>query len=299
MRPRPALVRRLGRRDLPELNLIADERPGAHHRLRRRPHLPHGPAPDGRAAHRARRGRDRRRAARADRAGRPVRRDRDGRRRARRSPPSARSRRTPSACPTRPTRSSPRWATTSSSTEALIDTVSADAADETLQARHRRQHHPGAGRAGRRAGLRLLDQRGAGRDRARPRLLARRRDARRLLRRAHGPDLGPPDLQPLQPRLADPHLARIRCRRPSSSSTRTAAAARRWTRWSAPASSSPAAPCAARSSRRGAHLHSYAQVEDSILMHGVEVGRNAVVRRAIVDKNVLHRRGRARSASTP
>jgi glucose-1-phosphate adenylyltransferase len=36
----------------------------------------------------------------------------------------------------------------------------------------------------------------------------------------------------------------------------------------------------------GSHLHSYAEVEDSILMHGVEVGRRAVVRRAIVDKNV-------------
>jgi glucose-1-phosphate adenylyltransferase len=36
----------------------------------------------------------------------------------------------------------------------------------------------------------------------------------------------------------------------------------------------------------GAHLHSYAEVEDSILMHGVDVGRNAVVRRAIVDKDV-------------
>jgi glucose-1-phosphate adenylyltransferase len=36
----------------------------------------------------------------------------------------------------------------------------------------------------------------------------------------------------------------------------------------------------------GVHLHSWAEVEDSILMHGVEVGRKAVVRRAIVDKNV-------------
>jgi glucose-1-phosphate adenylyltransferase len=34
------------------------------------------------------------------------------------------------------------------------------------------------------------------------------------------------------------------------------------------------------------HLHSYSLVEDSILMHEVEVARNAVVRRAIVDKNV-------------
>ncbi len=36
----------------------------------------------------------------------------------------------------------------------------------------------------------------------------------------------------------------------------------------------------------GVHLHSYAEVEGSILMHGVEVGRRAVVRNAIVDKNV-------------
>ncbi len=35
-----------------------------------------------------------------------------------------------------------------------------------------------------------------------------------------------------------------------------------------------------------AHLHSYSLVEDSILMHEVEIGRNAVVRKAILDKNV-------------
>ncbi len=34
------------------------------------------------------------------------------------------------------------------------------------------------------------------------------------------------------------------------------------------------------------HVHSYATVEDSVLMPGVEVGRGAVVKRAIVDKNV-------------
>jgi glucose-1-phosphate adenylyltransferase len=33
-------------------------------------------------------------------------------------------------------------------------------------------------------------------------------------------------------------------------------------------------------------LHSYSLVEDSVLMEGVDVGRNAVVRRAIIDKNV-------------
>jgi glucose-1-phosphate adenylyltransferase len=36
----------------------------------------------------------------------------------------------------------------------------------------------------------------------------------------------------------------------------------------------------------GVHLHSYATVEDSVLMDGVDVGRDAVVRRAILDKNV-------------
>jgi glucose-1-phosphate adenylyltransferase len=35
-----------------------------------------------------------------------------------------------------------------------------------------------------------------------------------------------------------------------------------------------------------AHLHSFSSVEDSILLHGAQVHRNAVVRRAILDKNV-------------
>jgi glucose-1-phosphate adenylyltransferase len=34
------------------------------------------------------------------------------------------------------------------------------------------------------------------------------------------------------------------------------------------------------------HVHSYVLVEDSVLMHDVDVGRGAVVRRAILDKNV-------------
>jgi glucose-1-phosphate adenylyltransferase len=36
----------------------------------------------------------------------------------------------------------------------------------------------------------------------------------------------------------------------------------------------------------GVHLHSYSEVEDAILMHGADVGRHAVVRRAILDKDV-------------
>ena len=33
-------------------------------------------------------------------------------------------------------------------------------------------------------------------------------------------------------------------------------------------------------------MHSYSTVEDSLLLQGVRIGRNAVVRRAIIDKNV-------------
>jgi glucose-1-phosphate adenylyltransferase len=36
----------------------------------------------------------------------------------------------------------------------------------------------------------------------------------------------------------------------------------------------------------GAHLHSNALVEDSVIMQGTDIGRDAIVRRAIVDKNV-------------
>jgi glucose-1-phosphate adenylyltransferase len=36
----------------------------------------------------------------------------------------------------------------------------------------------------------------------------------------------------------------------------------------------------------GVHLHSFAEVDGSVLMPGVDVGRSAVVRRAILDKNV-------------
>jgi glucose-1-phosphate adenylyltransferase len=36
----------------------------------------------------------------------------------------------------------------------------------------------------------------------------------------------------------------------------------------------------------GVYVHSYARVESSVLMHNVDVGRHAVVRNAIIDKNV-------------
>jgi glucose-1-phosphate adenylyltransferase len=36
----------------------------------------------------------------------------------------------------------------------------------------------------------------------------------------------------------------------------------------------------------GVHIHSYAEVDQSVLLHGVQIGRGAVVRNAILDKNV-------------
>ena len=51
---RPLLVPRLGRRDLPEPEPDRRRAPGARVRVRRGPHLPDGPAPDGRAARRVR-----------------------------------------------------------------------------------------------------------------------------------------------------------------------------------------------------------------------------------------------------
>ena len=37
----------------------------------------------------------------------------------------------------------------------------------------------------------------------------------------------------------------------------------------------------------GVHIHSWAEVDGSVLMQGVEVGRHAVIRNAIIDKNVV------------
>ena len=39
------------------------------------------------------------------------------------------------------------------------------------------------------------------------------------------------------------------------------------------------------------HVHSYASIQGSVLLDGVEVGRHAQIRRAIIDKNVVDPRG--------
>ena len=117
-----------------------------------------------------------------------------------------------------------------------------------------------------------------GRVRARARLLARHRDARRLLRRAHGPDLARPDLQPLQraswPILKQPDRlppAKFVFEEPG----RTGMAV-------------DSMVCAGvivsggvvRRSvlSPGVHVHSGAEVEGSVLMHGVDIGDGAIVK---------------------
>ena len=115
-----------------------------------------------------------------------------------------------------------------------------------------------------------------GSHRPRPRLLARRRHDRLLLRGAHGARLDPPRVQPLQLRVADLHRLRPlpagEVRQRLEGDARRGAQHGRLTRvWSSAAPRSPT-----RCSRRACHIHSYATITDSVLLDGVEVGRNAV-----------------------
>ena len=103
--------------------------------------------------------------------------------------------------------------------------------------------------------------------RARARLLARRRDARRLLRGAHGPDLARPGLQPLQRGVADPDLRPSRCRRRSSCSRSRAARA-----WRVDSMVCAGVIVSGGVVRRSilsprVHVHSTREVEGSVLMH--------------------------------
>ena len=145
---------------------------------------------------------------------------------------------------------------------------------------------PALGQGRLRLHLRLQEERHPRRHRARPGLLARRRDARLVLRRPHGPHLDPPGLQPLQLRLAALHELRalpageVRPRRvrPVRRGAQLDGLARRHhqrrpgqrTRWSPPT----------------CDVHSYSEVDDSVLLDGVDIGRNCRVKRAIIDKNV-------------
>ena len=217
---RPALVRRLGRRHLPEPQPDQRREAGLRHRLRRGPHLPDGPEADGGPAHRLGRRGHRGRHPPAQVDVRPVRRHR--RRRGRpadqRVPGEAHRGRRPARRAGRDLRLDGQLRLHH---PGAVRGGQQRRAGPGQQARHGRQHHPDAGRAGRGERLRLPRQRRAGQHRPRPRLLARRGDAGLVLRRAHGPDRHPAGVQPLQHGLADLHQPGAPGRRPSSCTAST------------------------------------------------------------------------------
>ena len=94
------------------------------------------------------------------------------------------------------------------SAEALIDIVTRDAEDEGSKHDMGGSIVPALVESGEAHVYDFSRNEVPGASERRARLLARRRDARRLLRRAHGPHLGRARVQPLQPRVADPHVAR-------------------------------------------------------------------------------------------
>ena len=131
---RAALVRGLGRRDLPEPQPDLRRAARLRLRVRRRPHLPHGPAADGRAAPRDGRRRDgrRRSACRSTEASQfgVIETAADGQH-DRGVPREAAGRR--SGCPTRPDQVFASMGNYVFTTEALIDAVTRDARDDDSQ----------------------------------------------------------------------------------------------------------------------------------------------------------------------
>ena len=225
--PGQALVQRLGRRDPAEPQPAARREARHRRRRRRRPRLPHGLQPDDRRPHRVGRGRHGRRHPPADRARRPVRRDRGRARTTRpRSRRSSRSRQNPVGLADSPGEVLASMGNYVFDADVLIEAVLRDG--ELPDSNHDMggdivPDFVSRGRGGR---LRPQPQRGAGLDRSRPLLLARRREpstrsstrTRTSSRRCR--------LQPLQQRLADLQPAaqlaagEVRARRARATSAR-------------------------------------------------------------------------------
>ncbi len=192
--PGAAVVQRLGRRHLPEPQPHQRREARPRLRVRRRPHLPHGPPPDGRGP------------------------SRDGGRRDGRGHPGTAPRR-PRVRHHRGRRRRPHLALPREAGRAATDAGRrhpGPGLDGELRVhhrrprrrrhpdrlvghdRHRRRRDPGPHRGRGRPPLRLLHQRHPRPARARAGLLARRRHDRRLLRDQHGPAPADAGLQPLQ-----------------------------------------------------------------------------------------------------
>ena len=185
-------------------------------------------------------------------------------------------------------------------TEALIDAVTRRRRGRELQARHGRQHRPGARRARRGAGLRLLAQRGAGRERrAIAATGATSGRSTPTTTRTWTSSRSSPMFNLYNQRVADPHLAR------SAAAGQVRLRRGRRRRGQALDSMVCAGVVISGGTVRrsvlspGAHLHSYAEVEDSV----AHAGRRRRPQRggAPGDRRQerAHRRRARRSASTP
>ena len=241
--PVPAQMRRgpqwfSGSADAVFQNLNIDRRraPRLHLRLRRRPHLPDGSAPDARAAHRQRAPgspwpASGSRSSEADQFGviEP----------ARRHAGSARFLEKPTTAgrPARRSRpgASPRWATTSSRTDVLIDALHADAGIPTPTHDMGGDMIPTLVAAGEAHVYDFADNHVPGRAPSATRATGATSARSTATTTPHGPGLGPSGLQPLQPRLADLHAARASCPPAKFVFEEPGRTGRRSTRSSAPA----------------------------------------------------------------
>ena len=200
---RPALVHRLRRRDLPVAEPDLRRGPRLHRGVRCRPRVPDGSRADAAVPHRERRGRDGRRHPGAARRGHA---------RSAASTPTSPGRirefvekpADPPGTPDDPEQTFASMGNYIFTTKVLIDAIRADADDDDSDHDMGGDIIPRLVVDGHGRGLRLQRQRGARRHRARPRLLARRRHAGRVLRRPHGSGVGAPGVQPVQQALADP-----------------------------------------------------------------------------------------------
>ncbi len=117
--------------------------------------------------------------------------------------------------------------------------------------------------------------------------MARCGDAGRLLRGQHGPDFGRSPVECLRSALADPHDP-AELPPPKFVFAESAPGGRRGHALDSIVCSGSIVSAAGRAvaARPNCRVNSYATVEDSILFGGVDIGRHAKVRRAIIDKGV-------------
>ena len=197
------------------------------------------------------------------------------RRRPTASSTSSRSQADPPGMPDKPGHgAAPAWASMSSN--GVPDRAAASRRGRPeLQPRFRQGHHSRIwSRTAKRS--RIASRRSCVRSTEEARaLLARRRNRRRLLGSQYRPDRrrARRSISTTATGRSGP-MARSR-RRPNSCMTWTAGAARRSPRWSPAAASSPAQRCSRSLLFTGVRVHSYATIDEAVVLPYVDVGRNA------------------------